>query len=197
MTINTNRNNVKPMLMKITPVVVFLCLIGTVVALQGIDLRQLASRYSIVHSTLCLTSSRMTNAVSFLADSINGFAFLASSIMLKSNFILLLLAVLLEINFAFITLTVAFKSGFTTFCLAICFAVFQVAKFTLSVMSIFTIWMFIKICKWFCLFANPAGFCFNWFRHNQLLSSWYCLEPLQTQYLCGLLYYTERENDVK
>ena len=96
---------------------------------------------------------------------------------------------------------------YNLFCLSVFTHVFTMKLFSfvsLSILSItnimtqpaiwgISIWLrlvFVKLANWFDFLARATSFRYNCFRHDRLLLiSDYCLEPLQTRCLCGLIYY--------
>lgn len=168
MTLCTNRNNIKPMLREIAPVMILLGLCRTVKAFQRIGPGQLTSFDGQPYGNFCLRAFRMSNLKSFLSSNFDFSALFALTITFKSSFAL----------FGFlITKTIFAMQCLTSFCLSILFYSFQAADFAISSISILVTSMLIKLSKWFCIFANSACFCFNWFSHNRLFTRRFWLEP--------------------
>ncbi len=139
MTLYTDRNNVKPMFRKITPVVVFLCLLGAVLAYQGINWRQFASSDSIGYSALCLSAYWMPS-------------FVTANIAKTSNFTLF-------------TVLVTFLTGLTFFTSFVLLVGFSFAYFAAMMKPIFATFVFMKFRDRVGLLAFRAVFSYDWFSH--------------------------------
>lgn len=70
--------------------------------------------------------------------------------------------------FVLLALFISFFSNLTFFCFSIFSLIFQMASLAFGFKIVFISKVFVKFRKSFCLFANSAGFCFNWFSHNVL-----------------------------
>lgn len=79
---------------------------------------------------------------------------------------------------------------FASFCFSVSVTIIQMAAFTITFITITASWVLVKFRNRFGFLANSAGFCYDLLRHDFFLSKKLCLEPLQTQYLCGSLHYT-------
>ena len=146
MTMNTNRNNIKPAFWCITGMMILFCLHFTAMTTQSVGARQFATPNSSRHNIFRFMPFRVPSAVALIS-------FLAYS-------------------FAF-------------FCLVILFF----TDFAFIAMPIFSCVVIVKFRDCFGLLATSASFCYDWFRHGFFLIKKLCLEPLQTQYLCGSFRY--------
>ena len=161
MAISTNRNNIKPMFWFITvPVMVLLCLCGTVMALQGIRTGQFADSDSLICAPSCFYVFGMPNTIMFVAD--------------------------FPCDFAFFALCVGFLIGFALLSLSIRIS----ARFTTTLETTFSIFAFVKFRKWFDFFAFGTSFGYNWFSHSLFLYKRLRLEPVVGHLpIAGSLYY--------
>lgn len=176
MTFSTSRHNIKPVFFGISfPVVVLLCLLGAIIALEGIGSGQFAISDSVAYSLVRLNQLRMNNFISFRTISGSDFIFLCLLIFLKC----------FEIScFTFLTLSITFLECFISFALI----VFFLAGFTIMLKSFS--FMFVKLRNWFDLLAFITIFCLNCLRHNRLLYRRLMLEPVAVHTIAvGSFYY--------
>jgi len=153
MTFITSRYNIKPMLWRISKIVMVLpCLRRTVMAEQSSGSGKSASPDSDGHNTSCLTALGITSKMP-------NYPFLVH-------------------RFASFTLLIAFSSNFAFFALAVLFFMFQAADFAIRSVTIFTTAMFMKLRQQFGLLASGTSFRYDGFRHLLLLIRSKCLEPI-------------------
>lgn len=206
MTLNTNRNNIQPVLRFITVVVmVLLCLCGAVMTSQSVGAGQFATFNSIIYSICCLSVFRMDNFVSlsgnlsFFALTIfmsafvlHRFTFFCSKISpnnLKTDcFTFFGLTITLIGSFAFFALPITHFGCFAFFCFLILFnscksgsfmflIVDTYTKFALVLQTILCGVVFRKFRNQFDLLAMRAAFCLNVFRHSLFPYKRFMLEP--------------------
>ena len=158
MTDLANRNNIEPVFGFITQIVVVFFCRFAARALQGMNSGQFATTDSGI-------------------DCIFSFLTLWKLFLIFSDALLVVL-------FTLFALSVSVPTFFTLFTLPIpfftCLALILIAIFA------FTIW--VKFRNRFDLFAIATSFCYDLFRHAFLLTRKSCLEPLESQSLCGLFY---------
>ncbi len=179
----TSRYNVKPVVRGIAFVVmVILCLCGAVMALQGIGLGEYTKLNSMGYSRFSFNFFGMSNMVSLCVPNMSCSAFFALVISFLSSLAILLLTVsfpaitsgystlfaltiLLLCKFATFALSITPQGSLAFICLSILLLESIFANFAIIAVSIGSVNAFVKLAKRFCLFANVAGFCFNWFSH--------------------------------
>ncbi len=172
MTTNTNRNHIISVSSIVTfMVVVMSSLLRTISTFLCCRVRHFASSNSIPNAG----SANLLHSVLFIpfANCIQGLC--APSVFSCSFLTFFSLAI-----FSFV-LTV----------------VYSIASFTYRPLSVFTSFLIMKFGEFFNFLATSTSFCFNWFRHGFFLVKKLCLEPLQTQYLCGSFYSTALPEGVK
>ena len=188
MTFFADRNNIKPMFRGIALVVViYLCLCGAIMTLQGINWRQFASLNGVFYSILCLTSFGMANLKAKCFFSINNFTLFTLTISLLRCFTFLALSIAFLISSAFLTLLMTFvcssaffsliiasPCGFAFFALVILFA----TNFTIRPIAVFCSTVFIKFRQRFDFFAFGTSFRYDFGSHNRLLYRRLRLEPV-------------------
>lgn len=176
MTRNTNRNNIKPVFTRIALVVmVFFCVIAAINTIQCVRPWYFSVYNSTVHNSACFHSLWITEAICLRASVFALFAF-----------------------YGFVIFTIYLVTyNFTLFCGPVFGESFIATWLTLIFMAKFARFIFVKFTKQFNGFACRAFSCYILFRHGFFLIKKLCLEPLQTQYLCGLLYYNTNGGDVK
>ena len=96
-----------------------------------------------------------------------------------------------------ISFTTSIVSIFTFLSLSIFFLCLCLALLTLVKKSILSCATFRKFGSGLELLAGTTSFCYSWFRHGFFLIKKLCLEPLQTQYLCGSFYNNIKQTKYK
>ena len=81
-----------------------------------------------------------------------------------------------------------FLHTFPLCCLLVLTNSLYVACLAFIMVTIFANFVAIKLRNRLEFLALRASFCYSWFRHDFFLIKKLCLEPLQTQYLCGSLH---------
>jgi len=213
----TNRNNVKPMLRGITLMMMILFCLFATGAFQGVGSRQFTNFDGFANSR---TGFNLFGAFFSLPVSDGCFSLCALEITVFCSVAFFTLLITFLLNFKLFAFGVSFCCGlalfcsivtkisfamryFAFFCLAIFFYAFQVAYFAFIPMSILTVLILVKLRKWLCLLANSAGFRYGLLRHNQLLGSWLCSEPIAEPIsVLGSLYnmanilHSQRKNNI-
>lgn len=197
---NTNRQNIKPVFWGIAPVVVLPCLCGAIMALQGIDLGQLANLDGFFYSFACFYSFGVAGVVTIYCFGMGGFtfgSFSVFSICVANNFftvfsLSILFIILFLINFVFFALPRMFLYCFAFGCFSIIHINSVFARFTAILKPIFTFASFVKFRKRLRILAFRTLFCYDLFRHGFSLTKKLCLESLRGQSLCDSFYYNER-----
>jgi len=114
--------------------------------------------------------------------------------MLGFNFLFVVLAIFRRPTspcWAFLVFSAFFAISYFAFFGASVLSTAQpLALFTTPLKAIFSRFIFIKLAERLNVIALRALFCYNLLRHGFFLIKKLRLEPLQTQYLCGLFYYT-------
>lgn len=198
MTFYANRHNVEPILRGISLVMmIFFCLCGAVMALQGVRPEQFTSSDSITHSLTGLMAFGMPNLITANITKTSSLAFFSLLIVFLAGLAFFASFVTTTNRFAFFALEVAFSANFVFLCLLVLPVEVFLACFALVLIAIFFATVFTKFREMFGLLALVATFGYDWFRHGFLLFRKLCLEPRQTQYLCGSFYFNERKKDVK
>lgn len=189
MALNTQRNNVKPMLRRIAvPMMVFFCLCGAVMAFEFACWLNIAVFNSVTYN--CSRWIFFTFHIMFLFCTIflcqtMSFADCFNS---KWMFLVKSLGCLTVCLFTFFCLRSRFANIYIVAMLTLAMALFAMIE-----MPIFSCGMLGKFSNRFSLVANTAGFGYDCLRHGRLsLINDYCLEPLESQSLCGSPYYTTR-----
>ncbi len=205
MTLLTNRFNIKPAFWLVTMMMVLFCLL-TARALQGIWTRYSVMADSMCDSIFCLNPFRKFCVIPKRAAFLSSFISISSTIAFTMSFTLFALLILALSSLKFFALPMTFLGNFTFFCLIMAF-VCSLTLFALSVSlcanlaspikTIFRPTVFAKLRSWLIFLALAASFCFSYFRHGFFLFKKLCFEPLQTQYLCGSLYYNNSWGGVK
>ncbi len=161
MTFNTNRNYIKPMFRGIAQVVmILLCLLGTIRALQGISTRQFTDSNSVIYSSFSFLAFGTSNTETFNCFAMSSFSFLA--------------------------LMIAFIGCFAFLSFLIFYLMRYLARLTIMLKSIFLTSVFVKFRNLFILLTFRTSFRYDFSSHNQLLISWLRLEPVAA-YDCGRL----------
>ena len=171
MTPITHRNYMKSSLGFVTGMMIYFCWFSTEPAFCGVHWRQFAYLDGIFDSVVSFDFFLVMFAI--------------FSRTLSSSWTSLVFA-------AFFTV-----SYFTFFSVSILLMSFSLALFTSPTKVIPSGFVFEKFTKRFNFFALPARFCYNWFRHGFSLIKKLCLEPLESQSLCGSSYYTSLFEGVK
>ncbi len=86
---------------------------------------------------------------------------------------------------------------FAFFCASVFLISYSFALFASRMKTVFPRLVLVKCTNWLIFLAFIASFCFNWFRHGFFLIKKLCLEPLESQSLCGSLYYISLFGGVK
>ena len=142
MTVTTSRYNVKPVLRGVALVVmVILCLLGAVMALQSVGSGQLAGSDSFIYSILRPLAFGMTKAILFLGIS----SFFALFVTPTGNFTLLALFVASLGTLAFVSFTILLHILFFT-------------GLALEMKAIFAVAVFVKLRERLNLFAMTTSF---------------------------------------
>jgi len=189
MAFSTNWNNIKPIFRKVTPMMILLCWMVSIMTKQGIRTRKLTNSDSLIYSFDGFHLIRIAGKKTFCCFSVHSFAFLALVISLISCFALFAL---------FITFYCCLLRCFAFFSFLIFFNIFQEANFALIMQSIFSTSILVKFRNRFDLLAFRATFCLNCLRHYFLLYRKFCLEPVAVHTTAvGSFYYRMLNNDVK
>lgn len=206
MTHFTDRNYIKPILWEITPMMILLCLIGAITALQGIRAGQFPVDDSGSNGSTGFSLFGMTNCEMIYGFSAGRFAFFCLSILVTPLFGLFCLVIpssgdfaffaffIFSITpfsslFAFFALSVAFLNGLTFFGLMIMFHNFITAYFAIMMNSIMRTSIFVKFRKLFEILAFGATFCLNCFSHSLFHFKRLRLEPIAAHTVVGSSYY--------
>ena len=199
----TNRNNIKPMVGRITFVVVILfCWIWAVMALQGIDFRQLTVFNSFNNSVMSFTLLRMmqmkllygigTDSLKFfclLVTFYGGLVFFSLAMTLMSCFAFFALVITSLYIFAFLALHIKFSRSLIFFSLCMLIHAISTTYFAIILMTIFVGATIMKFRKWFDCFAFGTFFGYDLLSHNRLLIRRLRLEPYARPVrVSGLLY---------
>ncbi len=220
MTTHTNRNNIKPMLLGVTvPMMVLLRRLWAIMTESRIRSGQFAGFDCILYGDHSFTMIRMASVEPF----VRGLAFFALLIFLKcstkSGFAFGGLVISFLRDFKLFSEAVFFISFFvngpaffgfivTKYSFAMCYLAFfgfsirliviASANLTFRLKPIFLRSIPGKFRNRFDFFASGTSFRYDLLRHGRLLLiSDYCLEPLQTQYLCGSSYCSKKKGGVK
>ena len=94
------------------------------------------------------------------------------------------MGIVFDCFFALFALGIAFVCFFAFFALLI----FFFTTITPISQSIFCARTFAKLVQWLCDLALTASLEYNLLRHDQLLTSWLCLEPMAVQPAIGSIY---------
>ncbi len=172
MTRHTNRLNVKSMFFGVPFVVVVLSSSLATFTQQGIDFSQLALKNSSLYGisgiyffwVIGLLVIGMAKCPSFPRSCLSGLTF-----------------------FALFT-------SFTRCFIFIGFSITYYAFLTPRAKSVPPRFVSVKLRNWLNFLALGTRFCYDLLRHGFFLIKRLCLEPLQTQYLCGLFYYNILNN---
>ena len=156
MTFSTNRFNFKPILKFVTGMMILLCSIETIMALQEIRMKQF---------TTC-------NSVSYRIFGCDFFRVLFF-IVIKGTFLAYL---------TLFALVITLSRSFALFCLVIPFFLFQTTDFAISIKSIIANLSFVKFRKLFSFFASSTGLCYNIFRHDRYSYNDHCSKPIVASY---------------
>ncbi len=173
---NTDRNNIKPLLLGIAFVVmVLLCLFATRTQ-KGIWSGYFIEANSVTDSVSCLS-----------------FAFMQAPVSLSAHLTFLCLVIAFTGSFTLLTASVQFFGGLRVVALLVGFN----ASFTFTLVSILVARVIVKLRDWLKLFASVASFCYDWFRHGFFLIKKSCLEPSGSQPPYGSCYYDILARGVK
>lgn len=175
MTTSAQSNNLKPMLARVTQMMMtFLCLFAAR-TLKGFYRREVAPTNSYHYSTFSLTFIR------FLVRSHFGFTLVGLTV----GFCCI---------YPFFALIVELISLYTFLALFVFFLAFD----ALSLKSVFSGAVFIKLRNGFSFFAHTTFFCYDWLRHVFSLIKKSCLGPV-TGYgpVAGSFYFTTSLGGVK
>ncbi len=161
MTLLTDRNNVKPVLRRITvPVMVLVSRFWAIMTEQEFRRNQFVSSNSATHSMVSFTSFRMAGTKANLIFSICYFAF-----------------------FSFLMTSLGFTiCYFALLCLFVFFVAFRLAGFAPILIAIFSAGIFVEFRQRFRIFAFETSFCYGCFRHNRFSYKRLCLEPVAGTY---------------
>ncbi len=173
MTSSANRNNIEPMFgfMALIMVVV-LCLLSAR-TYHSFYQFYFSCQNSIMYSIYCFVILRKTLFPPFVASIIGNHTFFALMIAFFSGF-------------SFFAFLISTSGGFIFWFLV----KFFYARFTVTAKAIEITFVFVELGSWMKFLASRTLFCYDCFRHGFFLIKKLCLEPLQTQYLCGSLYST-------
>ena len=168
MALYANRKDVEPMFGFITKIMMILfSRLKTKITLKCFNFGQFTSAYSVANCRTSLCFFRVVNTIMPRSRTASSFASIRLLIMFLVSFGLILLRVII------------------------------IAYFTITAMTGFFRTVFVKFRKWFGFFALGTSFCYDSFRHGFFLHKKLCLEPLQTQYLCGSFYYNNKHSQIK
>ena len=186
MTFNTNRFNIKPMLFGVAFVVMVLLSLFPARTFQAIWAGQSIKSDSSINDIACFYLICINNSVSLVGFSCDIFALFttAVSVYIRAYQFFIVLIMTSYSSFTFTAFMIYFIGDFST-------------TFALPLETVFCTAILRKFSDWFNLLASAALFCYDCFRHGFFLIKKLCLEPLQTQYLCGLFYYTNYSGGVK
>lgn len=198
MTRNANSDNIEPKLREIAPMMIFLCLGGAVMALQGISFWQFAIPDSVSNSIVSFLAFRVSGVEFFTIISLIDYTFFASSITFYSGLAFIALKITFISGFALFALLITFYVIFAFFASSVFRVIFSLADFTIARMPLFPRTVFVKICNWFDSLASGTSFGYNWFGHGfSPLQKSSCLEPfIRPVRMCGSLYYIRNNEGV-
>lgn len=203
MTFNAFTNNEQRL--RIVGMMVFLCLFATG-AFEAIRAWQSTGPYGSSNRirgfsffrvfSFAIKASAITCNFASIALEV-GFAAFALSVNSQVSFLVSLTFFGLTVGFfsslAFIALFVSLLASPAIFALLIgC-----LTTLALRMQPVFGRTVFAEFRDFFNFLAFRASFCFNYLRHGFFLIKKLCSEPLQTQYLCGSLYYSSSFGGVK
>ena len=162
-----NRKNIKPMFRFITKIMmILLCRIETKVTLKRFDIGQFTCRYGIVGCIASFAAVGVSFVIIFACEFAEIFA-----------------------SFCFHIFEITlFMHSVAFFGLPVSFIAVILAKFAIILIAIFFCAILMKFRNYLNNLAMTTSFCFNSLRHGFFLIKKLCLEPLQTQYLCGSFY---------
>ena len=200
MTSKTQRNNIKPMFFGIAKIMMIsVCLFFTC-AFLCISLWHFARTNSIPHRLMSLKLIGILFSISFPLSMGILYAFFGFGISIISFFafwclfIFMIIFSLVFIYFwpvlfsVFTTTLTGVFSAFWRLCITLCS--FVMTFFTTVIQAIRRGFVFIVFIKRFNSFAMRTTFSYDLLSHNQLLKSWFRLEPLAgTTLAFGSLYY--------
>ncbi len=173
MTFYTDRNNIEPVLWCIAFMVMVVVGLAAAGTYHAFDRGEFSTINGIANSIFGLGFLWKFSLVSLVSGSIRYHAFLA--LMISFLCFSALLA-------CFVSASCRFVFGSLVKCLH--------ARLAISPKPISVVSIFMKITNGPKLLASRTSFCYTLLRHGFSLIKKLCLEPLQTQYLCGSLYYT-------
>ncbi len=196
MTNTADRDNVEPIHLRITFVMVVNTCLATTQTLVLFCWKYLTSSDKGVDYTMGLDSRFVFQSIPSLASSYGTGADVRFSIIFLNRPAMLALSVCL---FKIIS---GFLAFFASFVFKICKQLFfftsfgslplsdksTTAYFAGVAKAVFFSPIVIKFRNSFNLIATGASFCYDLLRHGFFLIKKSCLEPLQTQYLCGSFY---------
>ncbi len=183
---DTNRNNIKPVLLSIAFVMMVMLCLFTTKTQQVVKVRHFSYLNSIINSRLSL---------SFLWVGIIIFIICCT----RGNFTSIAMKIFEYSKFPFFCISISQNGCFCRICFVIGLPINLCAQFTLRATSLFCLIVSMEFRKCFDFLAFVASFCYSCFRHGfcSFNSEKLCLEPLQAQYLCGSLYCIAFRGDVK
>ena len=184
----TNRNNIEPMLRLVAWMMVLFCLVSAIMTFQGTCSNQFASCNSISNSIACFRAFWKTIVMFHGVLCENFFPAFAFVIIFNSNFPLFGMPVLCSSHS---------MALFAYFRFAPLFAIFILTYFAFILTLIFEYLAFMKLRKWFNLFATRTGFRYDCFRHGLFLYKRLCLGRLQASPVFGSVYYTVNKGNVE
>jgi len=189
-----SRHYVKPIFGRITvPVMILLSRFMTIMTEQGIYTRQSTSLNSIIYGITGLESLRVFILKTLVFTLLINFTLFALVIVFPCNFAFWGLSIFLFCfttnSLAFWTLPIAFLSSFAFIRLAISLGALNTTNFAIATMIVGMSFIFIKLRKWFDLFANGTSFDYYLLSHNRLLVRRLRLEPVAAYTAVGSFYY--------
>ncbi len=167
MTQTTKGDNIKPMFLCITGMMVTSRLLSTK-AFQSIGLRQFAFTDSVIYGIVRFYLFGVSAAIFLLVPLLSLFVFFASDILLSGYF-------------AFFSFIIAFYASVNT-------------DFAPTMKAVLRCPIFVKFCNGLAVLAVITFFCYNLLRHNQFLSNWLCLGPVSRPILVSGSFYNNKLN---
>ena len=189
MTFYTRRNNIQPMLFSIALVVVILfCLVGTVMTLHSIKLRQLPIPNGVIYSNSCLVLFWITRIILF--------SFSFPPFALGVSFFISFFC-----NFTFLCFLITSRIfpvySLAPFCSSIFFFVFGATGLATVLMTVLCASVFVKLRERFELLASATSFLYDFSSHSRLLNRRFWLGPIAAHTAVGSSYYIGNNEDVK
>lgn len=170
MTTFTDRNNVKPVFLCVSFVVMILLCLMTTRALQSVGWGQFTPTDCISDCLSGFNALWESTFVSFSSSSTYSYALFAPNIAFFCNLASLAFFVTFSSSFAFFATIISPLNGLARLCLEVLFSACTVAYFASVSISIFRITVYVKFRKRFDLLTSATSFCHDLHSHYHSLS---------------------------